>query len=101
MPAYAVTMKHSAVSCPIFNEETKKKFREGAGKRDEAAKKNKVKVLTACVAVLEHLVFYVVDAPSQSAVEDYLRETGWAFYNEIQIREVQPVEEVVKRFGLT
>lgn len=43
--AYAVTMKHSAISCPIFNEETKKKFREGTVKRDEAAKKNKVKVL--------------------------------------------------------
>jgi hypothetical protein len=42
----------------------------------------------------------VIEAPSQSAVEEYLKETGWAFINDIQIREVQFVEEIGKRYGI-
>jgi hypothetical protein len=100
MPAYAVNMKHSAESCPLFNDVSMNKFKEGMGRREESAKKHDVKVLTACAAVLEHLVFYVIEAPSQTAVEEYLKETGWAFFNDVQIREVQFVEEIGKRYGI-
>ena len=101
MPTYALNLNHSALSCPLFNEETMKKSREGVSKREEAARKYEVKVLIACVAVLEHLIFYVIDAPSQSAVERYFNEIGLAFYNNIQIREVQLLEEAWKRYGVT
>ena len=101
MPVYAVNMTHPAASCPIFNDETKKRNREGVARREEAAKKYKIKVLTACVAVLEHVIFYVVEAPSQPAVESYFTEMGFAFYNNIAIREVQLLEEAWKHYGIT
>jgi hypothetical protein len=101
MSIFAVNMNHSATLCPLFNDETMKKFKESNRQKEQAAKKHDVKVLIACVAVLEHLIFYVVDAPSQSAVEEYLKEVGLAFYNNIQIREVQLLEEVLKRYKIT
>ena len=101
MPVYAVNMTHPAASCPIFNDEVKKRYREGVARREELAKKYKIRVLTACVAVLEHVIFYVVEAPSQSAVESYFTEMGFAFYNNIAIREVQLLEEAWKHYGIT
>ena len=102
MPIYALNMTHAAVSCPIFNEEVRKKYREAIAKREEVARKHNVRVLVACVAVFEHIIFHVLEAPSQSAVEEYVREVGLAFYNNIQIREVQLLdEEALKRYGLT
>ena len=100
MPAYAVNMKHTAESCPLFSDATMNKFKEGMSRREESAKKHDVNVLTACAVLLEHLIFYVVEAPSQSAVEEYLKETGWACFNDVQIREVQFVEDVGKRYGI-
>jgi len=101
MPFYAVNMTHPAASCPIFNDEVKKRYREGVARREELAKKYKIRVLTACVAVLEHVIFYVVEAPSQSAVEGYFTEIGFAFYNNVAIREVQLLEEAWKVYGIT
>jgi len=46
--------------------------------------------------MLEHLIFYVVDGPSQSAVESYFREIGFAFWNEIEIRQIRFVEDVLR-----
>jgi hypothetical protein len=101
MPIYAVEMTHTAISCPVFNDEVKKKFKEGAANRGAVAQKHSVKVLVGCICVLEHLVLYVVDAPTHSAVEEYLKEGGWAFFNNVRIREVQMVEDVQQRYGLT
>jgi hypothetical protein len=100
MPAYVVNMKHSAESCPLFNDVVMNKFKDGMAKREESAKKHNINVITACAVLLEHLVFYVVEAPSQSAIEEYLKETGWASFNAAQIREVQFVEDVGKRYGV-
>lgn len=47
--------------------------------------------------MLEYLIFYVVGAPSEQAVEDYFKETGFAFWNGIAIRQVTAVEDVVNR----
>jgi hypothetical protein len=57
-------------------------------KREEAwdrAKKHGVQVLSAWASVLDHLVFYVVEASSQEDVEDYFRDIGFAFWNSIEI----------------
>jgi hypothetical protein len=35
-PTFAVNMKHSAESCPLFNAEVKKRFEEMLGKKEEA-----------------------------------------------------------------
>jgi hypothetical protein len=53
-------------------------------------------VLTAWTSILEHLVFYIVEASSQEAVEDYFKDIGFAFWNTIEIRQVKPVEEIIK-----
>lgn len=39
---------------------------------------------------------YVVEAPSQEAVEDYFKDIGFAFWNRIEIRQVKPAEEIIK-----
>jgi hypothetical protein len=67
--------------------------------REEAwdrAKKHGVNVLSAWTSVLEHVIFYVVEASSQEAVEDYFKDIGFAFWNNIEIRQVRPVEDIIK-----
>jgi len=96
MPTFSVNMRHSVESCAMFNVEVRKKFKEVVGKREEVAKKHGVKILSAWTSVLEHLVFYIIEAPSQVAVEDYFKEIGFAFWNDIEIRQVRPVEDVIR-----
>ena len=52
--------------------------------------------MSAWTSILEHLVFYIVEASSQEAVEDYFKDIGFAFWNTIEIRQVKPVEEIIK-----
>jgi hypothetical protein len=80
----------------MFNSEVKKRFKEAVSKREEVAKKHGVKVVSAWTSVLEHLAFYIIEAPSQTAVEDYFKEIGFAFWNNVEIRQVRPVEDVIK-----
>lgn len=96
MVTFSVNMKHTVESCPMFNAEVKKRFKEAVSRREEVAKKHGVKVLSAWTSVLEHLVFYIIEAPSQAAVEDYFKEIGFAFWNSVEIRQVRPVEDVIK-----
>jgi len=97
MPVFSVNMRHIPESCPMFNEEVRKKFKKVVVKREEAAKKHDVKVLSAYTSILDHLIFYVVEAPSQLAVENYFMEIGFAFWNNVEIRQVRAVEDVVKK----
>ena len=97
MPVFSVTMKHTPESCPMFNEDVLKKFKELVGKREQVAKKHEIKVLSAYTSTIDHLVLYIVEAPSQQAVESYFTEIGFAFWNNIDIRQVRPVEDVVKK----
>ena len=97
MPVFSVNMKHTVESCPMFNETVRQKFKALVGKRQEVAKKHDIKVLSAYTSTLEHLIFYVIEAPSQQAVENYFMDIGFAFWNDIGIRLVKPVDEVVKK----
>ena len=36
LPTFAVNMKHTPESCPLFNAEVKKRFKEMLGKKEEA-----------------------------------------------------------------
>ena len=81
----------------MFNEEVKQKFKDVVGKREEVAKKHGVKVISAYTSILDHLIFQIVEAPSQQAVERWLIEIGFAFWNNIEIRQAQSVEDVIKR----
>ena len=99
VPTFAVNMKHTAESCPLFNAEVKKRFKETLGRREDAwdrAKKHGVNVLSAWTSVLDHLVFYIVEASAQEAVEEYFKDIGFAFWNSIEIRQVKPAEDIIK-----
>jgi len=80
MPTFSVNLKHTVESCAMFNTEVKKKFKEMVSKREEVARKHGVKILSAWTSVLEHLVFYIIEAPSQTSIEDYFKEIGFAFW---------------------
>ncbi len=90
---FCVNMRHSPDSCPLFNDETMKRFGASLGKRGAIAKKYGVKVLHSCHSVVDHLMLYTVEALSMQAVEDYLTETGFALWNDIKIRQVRVEEE--------
>ena len=74
MPIFTVHMTHSVESCPVYNEDTKKKLKELSSKRKEAALEHQINILTAVFSQLEHLIIYVMEAPSHKAVERYLRD---------------------------
>jgi uncharacterized protein with GYD domain len=97
LPIFAVNMKHAPESCPMFNNDVKKKFKEAADKREEVRKKHGIKVLSNYTSTLSHQVFAIFGAPSQQAVESYLVEVGFAFWNSVEILQVQPVEDVIKK----
>jgi len=97
LPIFVVNMKHTPESCPMFNNDVRKRFKEVVGKREEVARKHEVKVLSAYTSTLDHLIFYVVEAPSQQAVEDYFVEIGFAFWNSVEIRQARLVDDVIKR----
>ena len=99
VPTFAVNLKHTPESCPLFNAEVKKRFKEMLGKRENAwdrAKKHGIQVLSAWTSVLDHLVFYIVEASSQEAVEDYFKDIGFAFWNSIEIRQADGVRSVMQ-----
>lgn len=96
MPTFAVNMKHHPESCPMFNAELRKRFKEAIAKREDVAAKHKIKVLSGCTSILEHLILFVVEAPSQPAVEDYFIEVGLAPWNNIEIKQVRLVEDVLR-----
>lgn len=96
MPIFAVHMMHSVESCPVYNDDTKKKLRGLTSKREEVAIKHQINILIAVFSQLEHLIIYVVEAPNHKAVERYLRDIGLAFYNKIEIREVEFIEDAFK-----
>lgn len=91
-------MKHTPQSCPLSNNDVRNKFKEVIGKRDEVAKKLGVKVVSAYSPIHEHRIFFIVDAPSQQAVESYFVEIGYLFWNAIEtLTEVQLSEDVIKK----
>lgn len=96
MSVFSVNMEHSVESCPLFNVEVMKSFKAVVSRREEAAKKHMVRVLSAWSSVLDHLIFWIVEAPSQKAVEDYFTEIGFAFWNKLEIRQVRLVENIIK-----
>ena len=98
MPIFAVSMKHTPESCPMFNNDVRKRFKEQVSKREEVMKKHGIKVLSGYTSTLSHVAFFIVEAPSQQAVESWFMEAGWAFWNTVEIlTQVQPVEDVVRK----
>jgi uncharacterized protein with GYD domain len=98
MTVFAVNMRHTPESCIRFNEEVMKTFREAFVKREASAEKNGVKILSAYTSTIEHTTFCIVEASSQQSVESYFVEIGMAFWNTVDISQVVPFEDVIKKF---
>ena len=92
MEMFMAHMTHSAESCYLFNDKTRKILKELSSKKEEIAKKHDVKILYGVYPSLEHEIFYLMEAPSHKAVERYLKEIGFAHYNKIKIRYVESME---------
>ncbi|MCJ7443512.1 MAG: hypothetical protein MUO26_03105 [Methanotrichaceae archaeon] len=97
MTIFAVNMKHTPESCPMFNEEVMKKLRGAISKREELAEKYGIKILSAYTSTIEHTIFYILEASSQQSVESYFVKIGMAFWNTVDISQVTPVEDVIKK----
>jgi hypothetical protein len=86
-------MKHTGGSCPLLNAKTAKKLVGLLGKREEAAEKHGVKIVNAWSPSLEHQMFWIVEAPSQKAVEEYFTEIGFALWNKLEVQKVDAIKE--------
>jgi molybdopterin-guanine dinucleotide biosynthesis protein A len=93
MPDFSVIMTHTAGSCPLFKDETMKKFKELSEKREEANKKYEVKVVSTWSPTREHQTFWIVEAPSQKAVENYFKEIGFTLWNKLEIQQVKIIKK--------
>jgi hypothetical protein len=87
MPTYALRMKYPAISNPFWGINSMTKD-EGSTIRKEIARKHMIRPLGA----LDQIIFYVVDAPSQSEVVEYLKEIGIPSNQDIFIREIPKIE---------
>jgi hypothetical protein len=96
MPIFAIYMTHSVESCPLFNADNKKKLKQLSSKKEELKIKYQINILTEVVNKLEHLITIVLEAPDHKAVERYLNDVGYAFYNKIEVQEVEFVDKVIK-----
>ena len=81
----------------MFNTDVRNKFKEAVRAREGAAKKHEIKIISAYTTLLDHSVYYIVEAPSQQAVENYFVEIGFAFWNDVGIRQAKLVEDVIKK----
>ncbi|MBI2912597.1 MAG: hypothetical protein HYY03_01605 [Chloroflexi bacterium] len=66
-----VTHTHTAESCPGPHPDRMKTLNAGFSKLEEAARTNDVKVLSVAYAFPEHTGFFVVDAPSTRAAQNF------------------------------
>jgi len=91
--------RHTAESCPMHNEKTKKLLMDLVGKMDKLAKKYKVKVVGNWVFPPDHTMVSVYDAPSMEVLLKFSMEpevTAWMSYNTTELKPVMTLEETLK-----
>jgi uncharacterized protein with GYD domain len=91
--------KHTAESCPMHNEKTKKLATDLMNKTGQFTKKYGVKVVGSWVSYPEHLMVAVYDAPSMEAMLKFSMEPevmAWMGYNTTDMRPVMTLEEAMK-----
>ena len=93
MPDFSVLMTHTAGSCPLFKDETMTKFKERFKSKEEAAKKHGVTVVSTWSPTREHQTHWIIEAPSQKAVEDYFKEIGFTLWNKLEIQQVKIIKK--------
>jgi uncharacterized protein with GYD domain len=86
-------------SCPLHNEKTKKTMMDLMAKMEKLAKKYGVKMVGNWVAIPEHLIVSVYDAPSMEALLKLSMEPevmAWMGYNITETMPVMTLDEVQK-----
>ena len=86
-------MTHTTGSCPMFKVETMDKFKEHFKGKEEAAEKHGVKIVSTWSPTREHQTFWIVEAPSQKAVEDYFKDIGFTLWNKLEIQKIKIIKE--------
>jgi len=97
MSIFAVNMRHVPESCPMFNSTVRERTKKIVMNGGDVAKKHKIKIVSGVVSMLDHRIYFVIESESQSNVEEYLREIDYASWNIITIKQVRPIEEVLKQ----
>ncbi len=92
VPDFSVILTHVAGTCPVYDSEAMKKFQELSEKREEAAKKFGVKVLSKWSPTRVHQTYWIIEAPSKKAAEDYFKAVGLAIWNEIEVQEIKRIK---------
>ena len=91
--------KHTAESCPMHNEKTKKLATDLMNKMGPLTKKYGVKVVGSWVSYPEHFMVAVYDAPSMEAMLKFSMEPeamAWMGYNTTETKPVMTLEETTK-----
>jgi len=91
--------KHSPESCPMHNEKAKKAAVDLMSKLGQLAKKHGIKVVGSWVAIPEHLMVMVYDAPNMEALMKFAMEPevmNWLGYNTTETMPVMTTEEAMK-----
>lgn len=93
------TSRHTAESCPMHNEKTKKAVVDLMGKLGQLTKKHGIKVVGNWTSAPEHLMVIVYDAPNMEALMKFSMEPEvmtWFAYNTTETRLVMTTEDVMK-----
>jgi uncharacterized protein with GYD domain len=91
--------RHMPESCPLHNEKTKKTMMDLMAKMEKLAKKYGVKMVGNWVAIPEHLIVSVYDAPSMETLLKLSMEPevmAWMGYNITETMPVMTLDEVQK-----
>jgi len=81
----------------MFNSTVRERTKKIVMNGGDIAKKHKIKIVSGVVSILDHRIYFVIESESQSNVEEYLKEIDYASWNIIKIKQVRPVEEVLKQ----
>ena len=91
--------RHTAESCPMHNEKTKKLMTDFMAKMGPLTKKHGIKLVGSWTSMPEHLIVNVFDVPNGEALLKFGMEPeamNWFAYNTTETRPVKTTEEVMK-----
>jgi len=92
VPDFSVILTHIAGTCPVYDSEVMKKFQELSEKRNEAAKRFGVKIVSKWSPTRVHQTHWIIEAPSKKAAENYFKAVGLAIWNEIEVQEIKMIK---------
>ena len=99
MPLFLQIARHTAESCPMHNEKTKKIFSDFMSKMGPLTKKHGIKVVGSWASMPEHLTVTVLDVPNPEAMIKFSMEPEvmeWVSYQTTENRPVMSMEEAMK-----